>query len=323
VGYPAVRWLTSLGIAGRSLPVPLAAALTLASIYLAIGLLVAIFIPVILAEAELLSNLNVNELVNTFSLWLQQYRPFLAKLGFQQDPVAMVKQQLIEQLSVFINTDTLSQLFGVVSSLGALVATLFASSFIAFFFLQDPGLVERTFMLLIPAEYEASVKRASTNVRTLLRRYILGLLIQMTCVITLASVGMWLFGVPNGFIVACFAGLTNIIPYVGPLMGHVFSAVVVGSTAFQVGADVGTSLLAAFAILTTVNVLDAAIIQPTIYSSSVKAHPLEIFIVVLVAAQVVGVIGMLIAIPVYTIVRVLVTEFYQDLRRVRDWFLDV
>jgi predicted PurR-regulated permease PerM len=305
------------------MPVALAAALTLATIYLVIGLLIAVFIPVILEEIELLSRLKVNELVNTLSVWLQQYRPFLAKLGFQQDPVALVKQQLIEQLSVLLNTNTLNQLFGVVSSLGALVATLFASSFIAFFFLQDPGLVERTFMLLIPANYEPSVKRASINVRILLRRYILGLLIQMTCVITLVSIGMWLFGVPNGFIVACFAGLTNIIPYVGPLMGHLFSAVVVGSTAFQVGADVSTTLLAAFAVLATVNVLDAAIIQPTIYSSSVKAHPLEIFIVVLIAAQLVGVTGMLIAIPVYTIIRVLVAEFYEDLRQVRDWFLDL
>jgi len=152
----------------------------------------------------------------------------------------------------------------------------------------------------------------SEKINHLLSRYYIGLFIEIVSMITLLYVGMALLGVKNALLMAFFGGVLNAIPYLGPLIG------VLGSCLF--GAVDCLSASEYQAILPTVlkiggtfvfaNLIDNIVLQPIIYSKSVKAHPVEIFLVIIMGGSFAGIMGMLFAIPVYTMIRTIVIEIF-------------
>jgi len=148
----------------------------------------------------------------------------------------------------------------------------------------------------------------------LLRRYFLGILIQTTLMGTIVTLGFSLLGVgfSHAVIIGIFSGLMNIIPYLGPLIGAIFG-ISVGTLVFlQLPMEITylSFLGGMLVIYVTVQLMDNVVFQPLIFSNSVKAHPLEIFIVILAAGYLSGILGMFLAIPVYTIIRVIAREFF-------------
>jgi predicted PurR-regulated permease PerM len=120
-------------------------------------------------------------------------------------------------------------------------------------------------------------------------------------------------------LIGSFGGLVNIIPYVGPILGFVFGAFITlsssldgdfYSTVLPLLLKVGIAFAAAQAI-------DNLILQPMIFSNSVAAHPVEIFIVTMVGAKLGGVAGMVLAIPAYTILRVIAKTFFNEFKIVQ------
>jgi len=149
----------------------------------------------------------------------------------------------------------------------------------------------------------------------LLTRYFLGILFQMTLVGTLVTIGLLVFGVENALLIGFFAGVINIIPYIGPIIGMVFG-LFVGLTTNLEAADFLAEWLPLTAkmlgVFLTIQILDNLFFQPVIFSNSIKAHPLEIFLMVSVGYTFMGVGGMILAIPCYTVVRVMVTELWSE-----------
>ena len=129
----------------------------------------------------------------------------------------------------------------------------------------------------------------------------------------LESIGGLILGLPNAILIGFIGGLLNVIPYIGPLIGAAMASILVIVSHASLGIDATLPLvygiLAVFAIA---NVIDNFLLQPIIYSNSVQAHPLEIFIVIIVGGSLYGPIGMILAIPVYTILRVIAKEFFHD-----------
>ncbi len=104
----------------------------------------------------------------------------------------------------------------------------------------------------------------------------------------------------------------NVIPYVGPLIGCAF-ALFIGLTT-NPDMSLLSVVIRVLIVLPAVNLADAFLLQPLIYSSSVKAHPLEIFLVILAGATLGGIGGMILAVPSYTILRVFGKEFFTSFR---------
>src|SRR5574343_135443 len=145
----------------------------------------------------------------------------------------------------------------------------------------------------------------------MLSRYFTGLFIDVIIVGVLAGGLMYVLGIKNALIIGCIAGLFNVIPYIGPFITLIFALFLGVSGCIETGHYelIRTVMTKIFLTLLSINILDAALIQPYIFSNTVKAHPLEIFLVILMAGTIAGIGGMVVAIPVYTLIRIIAKEF--------------
>ena len=167
---------------------------------------------------------------------------------------------------------------------------------------------------LVPQEYNERTRRVIDDVSELLTRYFGGVLIQITLITLLLTIFLTLVGVNNAFLIAFFAALINVIPYIGPIIGMVFGVLMTISSSLDLDfysemVPLIWRVLAAFAF---VQLLDNFIFQPFILGSRVLAHPLEIFIIVMVGAKIGGITGMVLAIPTYTVLRVIARVFLSE-----------
>jgi len=175
--------------------------------------------------------------------------------------------------------------------------------------------------MFFPEDKESSIRHAINSISELLKRYFIGVLLQSTSVMILIAIGLVIIGIQfnHAVTIALIAAVLNVIPYVGPFIGSLM-AVAIGS-AVSMPMDVSTELLPKIIYILLVmeitKIIDNVIFQPQIFSRSVKAHPLEIFLVILIAATIGGVLGMLIAIPAYTVLRVIGKEFFNQIKFVQ------
>jgi len=226
-----------------------------------------------------------------------------------------------KNLYSFLNPSRIPKLFSsVVGTLGNFIIGLFSVAFIAFFFLKEQGLFNSMLASIIPDKYESQTVQAINDTSQLLIRYFTGVLGQMTLITIFVSVVLSILGVKNALLIGFFAALMNVIPYIGPIIGAGFALIITISSNLDVSFYDEMVPLLSKVVLTFVimQMLDNFILQPNIFSKSVKAHPLEIFIVVLIGAQVGGVGGMVLAIPAYTVLRVIAKVFLSEFKVVQS-----
>ena len=219
-----------------------------------------------------------------------------------------------------LNPSKIPQLLSsVVGVFGGFLIALMSVLFIAFFFLKERGLFTKMVSSFVPNNQESKVSHAIEESSALLIRYFVGLCVQVLIITVLTSVVLKLFGFKSAMLMAfCFA-ILNLIPYIGPIMGNLVGVLIVISSNLDVGFyDVMLpKIITAVVIFGVLQVLDNVILQPNIFSKSVKAHPLEIFIVILMGAKLGGILGMVIAIPAYTVLRVLAKVFFSEFEVVK------
>ncbi|MCH2043890.1 MAG: AI-2E family transporter [Saprospiraceae bacterium] len=253
--------------------------------------------------------------------------PKQQKQDVLHDTTAIVKptdsplEKFQKQIVGFFNPSLIPKVFSTfVAWLGHILMLLTSVTFIAFFFLKDEEMVARGLKAILSDRYAEHVDHFLSDIRRLLTRYFSGILLQITVITLYMSTLLWLFGIPNAILIAFFAALINVIPYIGPLIGAVFGIIVtISSVPFtDFNAEMLPVLINLSIIFGTMQLLDSFILQPFIFSNSVLAHPLEIFIVVIVGAQMGGPMGMVVAIPMYTIVRVIASTFFNEFKLVRQ-----
>jgi len=205
----------------------------------------------------------------------------------------------------------------VASILIDILVGLFSVMFISFFFLKDDTLFERIICAFVPDKHEVEVGKTINEIKQLLSRYFVGLLMEIIGVTLVDFLGLWLIAqlpISYAITIAFIAGLLNIIPYVGPIIGEVIGVLLGIIIKLGIGVGICSNVwifaLVILAIMLTTQLLDNFVYQPIIYSTSIKAHPLEIFIVFLLAGHFGGVVGMLVAIPTYTVIRVIAIRFF-------------
>lgn len=228
--------------------------------------------------------------------------------------------QVRERLFTILNPARVTQVFGsLVGLVGNVVVTLMSTFFIAFFFLKEQGLFTKMIRSLVPNESEDNWSHAIDESAKLLMRYFIGILLQITIITIFMSLILSFLGFKNALLIGFFAALMNVIPYIGPILGASFGIIISVASGYDM--PFYTELLPSLGILILVfgvmQLLDNFIVQPNIFSKSVKAHPLEIFIVVLVGAQIHGILGMVLAIPIYTVIRVLAKVFLSEFKIVQ------
>ena len=315
IGKPVVRALTRIQIKGFHFPRWLAAAVTLALIICICLSLFLLLAPMIGEFVHLLNNMSLNNLSSQVNEPLERLNDFIVKSIPSVEPDFRIEVYLFNYIKEYINLNTFSN---ILVSLASFIAdfgiAVFSVVFIAFFLLMENGLITETLSTIVPDKYEEKVRRSIKSINKLLSRYFAGISLESLFVATLNSIGLIFIAKidPQLAIVIAFAsGILNIIPYLGPLIGDVL-AVLMGLI-YHINNGVEMPLLLFLVIILAIFIvtqfIDNYVFQPLIYSNSVKAHPLEIFIIILMAGQIGGILGILIAIPAYTVIRVVASEF--------------
>lgn len=278
-------------------------------------------IPLLVKELETLSEIDLEAFLNSIEEPLSE----LTKLPGNEPLLVEDKtfyDILVEQLTSKINFSQLPNIFAVVAgTIGELLIGFFSVSFITFFFLKDKSIVREGILLIVPTELEEKVSHILDSITYLLRRYFIGIILEVFMVMLLDTVGLTLVGLNfnHAVIIGFLCGLFNVIPYLGPWMGATLGLLI--GAALNINADFMSETLPLLGLMTivfiSVQVIDNVLFQPLIYSSSVKAHPLEIFLVIIAAGSLAGILGMFLAIPTYTIVRVIAKEFFVNMKLVR------
>ncbi len=287
---------------------------------LVISSFITLFIPLIRDQVDVLLSLNFETMVTRITKPVVKIESFLIELGVIDNTDIISDQLNLNSVSKYIKeikyTEVLNKVLAVT---GNIFVGFMAVSFISFFLLYEKGLIRKQLLSLVPNQYFEITITAVNKIELLLSNYLIGLLIQMTAIFSLASLGLSIFGVKYALTIGVFAAVANLIPYMGPLLGATFGIIV--------GVTTGTNLneLQDYLLLVTkivsvfsvVQLTDNIVLQPLIFSKSVKAHPLEIFIIIFAGATLAGIPGMIAAIPVYTIIRVSVMEVYGGYKQYR------
>ena len=320
IGRPVVRFLSGFKIWRFSISMTFSAFITLILFWIFFIGSFRFLIPLLINEFEQLSTIDFQTILEVVEKPIQD----LMVLAGRDIPVngGGFSDMWKEQLSEIVDVSKLSDVFGFIAgTIGELFIAFFAVSFITFFFLKEENMFKNGILLLVPSDYEEKVAKILHSIYYLLRRYFIGLMFEVTMVGALVCLGLTIVGIGfnHAVVIGLFCGLFNVIPYLGPWMGATVGILI--GIAINIHADfMGHTLpVLGFMLLVfvVVQVIDNILFQPLIYSSSVKAHPIEIFLVIMIAGSLAGILGMILAIPAYTIVRVIAKEFLENLKIVR------
>jgi predicted PurR-regulated permease PerM len=274
------------------------------------------FVPLILTQSESLSLLNTGEIEKSIKLLINQSSVFLENHHINSKNIFNQKD-LSSKIDFNFIPNFLNVILGTISSFGIGMASVL---FITFFFLKDKILFVIGIKKILPDNQEEKILNSLEKTNSMLSRYFIGLLIQLFIVFIMYLVVLLIFGINDAFIIAFLCGILNIIPYVGPIIGAFFAAILsmIGNLNGDFQSETLPTSIYVFMGFIAIHLIDANISQPIIFSKSVKSHPLEIFLVVLISGFLFGILGMVIAIPFYTILKVFAKEFLPENKIIQE-----
>lgn len=320
IGRPVVDWLDRLKISRFRMPRGLSVALTLLLMVVFLLGLLAFIIPLIVKEINMLVAINPRQYIPYFSQELDRLQPYLVQYGILAQDETIVSY-FQGALMKFLNVHMISGLLGNIFSIaGQIMFYVFTTLFLTFFFLLKRNMLRNFILSLFPQHYEQKGRNILYSSKQLLSRYFIGLLAEVISLSILVSAGLMIIGVNGAVPIGFFAGVMNIIPYLGYFIATVLGILlaITGVISTGVLTSVLPIALKTLAVFIIANLIDNNLLQPFFFGKSVKASPVEIFLVIIASGFVGGVIGMIVAVPAYTFIRIVAREFFSEFRVVRD-----
>lgn len=271
---------------------------------------ITLFVPLIITQGQNLSILDTAALEQKTVTLFGYVNSFFESYGINLQKV-ISEANITSKLDFNFIPAIVNSILGVISGLGMGVASVL---FITFFFLKDKKMFTTILKRAIPDSQEEKILNPIDKINHLLGRYFLGLICQISILFVIYLVVLLIFGVQNAFIIAFITALLNIIPYIGPLIAMVMVIVLtmLGMLSPEMQGEMFSTTLYVAVGYTIAQVIDNNVTSPLIFSNSVKSHPLEIFMVVLAGGMLFGITGMIVAIPMYTILKIIAKEFYPN-----------
>ncbi len=310
ISRPLVRFLK-----GRlKFPNSLAVITTMSLLVAVLMGIVSMFIPLIIKQGENLSLLNTEELHQNIAHLIAQINDYLTSRGIN----------VIDQLKSFdfmANFKAIPNLLNsVIATVGSLSIGLFSVLFISFFFMKDSSILNKAMLTLVPNGKESLFKKSFSKIKDLLSRYFIGLVFQILILFIIYTIVLLIFGIQNAIVIAFLCALLNLIPYVGPLIGGLLMLFL--SMSSNIGSDFQHVILPKTSYVMIgyliAQLIDNFFSQPIIFSKSVKSHPLEIFLVIIIGGLLFGITGMVFAVPTYTALKVIFKEFLAENKIVKS-----
>ncbi len=319
IGRPLVRRFSALRIGKIHIPNSISALFALLTILIVVLSFFGIFVPLIARQAAVISNIDFNTLGQSIQEPIQHIEAFLKSYNILTEEET-IRQLLTDQVDSLLDFTSFSSTIGsIVGVTGSIFIATFSILFLTYFFMKDSFLLDEFVENLTLVKYQAEIQNILSTSRNLLRRYFVGLLIELSSMITLLSIGLSVFNVKNALLIGFFGGIMNVIPYLGPVIGAVVGVLLAVTTSISYGlySETIPLIFIVLGVFVSANLIDNIVLQPLIYSNSVKAHPVEIFLVILIAGSMAGIPGMILAIPSYTVLRIVAKEFLSQLRVVQ------
>jgi predicted PurR-regulated permease PerM len=322
MGRPLVDLLCRIHIRKWSFPRSLSALVTLIIIWGLIILFFSIFIPLVTTQLNYFSTIDSEKIVLLIQGPIRKFETLFRMFNKDITNELSIQDYIVTKVAGVLNINMVQNFLGsLASTMGNLIVAIFSITFITFFFLKDQHLFFESILMWVPDKYVDNVTRALYSIKRLLTRYFIGIIIQSTCIMILITTGMTIAGIDfqQALVMGLILGILNVIPYVGPWVG-LFIAIIMG-VASHMNQDFTTVVIPLVSYMIIVEIIthliDNIVFQPIIFSNSVKAHPLEIFVVVLAAGFAAGIPGMILGIPAYTVLRVFAREFFYNLKAVQ------
>jgi len=292
----------------------LSAAITLIVMLLILTSFVSLFVPIIQEEARVVSNIKPERLQEALNAPIKDFGDWLESKGMipeDQTQDSFMKEKSADLFGYIKVSDIFNFFF---SHIGNVFIGLLSIIFITFFFLKDRSMIFRTIYSLTPEKNKNKIHEILMKVKATLTRYFVGICIQICLITLIVTIGLSVLDVKHAFLIGFLAGLVNIIPYLGPLIGAFFGILIGISGNLEVDfySETIPLLLKIALVFSCVQLLDNFIFQPYIFSTSVNAHPLEVFLVILSAGTLAGIVGMVLAVPTYSLIRIVAAEFYSQ-----------
>ena len=316
IGRPIMELLKKIKIKQHFIPSSIRSIITLSILVSFFLLIFSAFIPLIIEESKNISKINLNivsenldQPINDLKVWLNN-----KNLMFETEEL---KKEIFNLFSFTKFSSIFNSIIGI---LGNSAIAIFSMLFITFFLLKEKELANTVIFALTPENKRINIKNILNNTRKLLSRYFIGIIIQVSLITIIVSGALSFLDIKNFILIGFLVGVMNVIPYIGPIIGGLLGVLIAVTTNIHLDfynelIPLSSKMILIFAI---VQLIDNFIFQPLIFSNSVKAHPLEIFILVLSAGSIWGIIGMITAIPLYTLFRVIAKEFLSEFKVVEE-----
>ena len=322
MGRPLVDLLCKIRIRRWSFPRSLGALLTLVALWGVIILFFYIFVPLVTRQINYFSTTDSEKIVQIIAGPINKVESLVRAINKDIPQNITIQDYIVKKVSGVLNINLIQNFIGsLIGILGNVIIAIFSITFITFFFLKDQRLFFESILMWVPDKYVNNVTRALNSIKNLLTRYFIGIVIQSTCIMILVTIGMTIAGIDfqQSLVMGLIIGILNVIPYAGPWIGLAI-AITMG-VASHINQDITTVVIPLVTYMIIVEVvthlIDNIVFQPIIYSNSVRAHPLEVFIVVLAAGFAAGIPGMIFGIPAYTVLRVFAREFFYNFKAVQ------
>lgn len=278
----------------------LAITLTLSTLILLLVWISTNIIPIVANQmVELAGQLNIQNIQNIATQIENRLTREFAFLpqGFLRDNLIQVVENLLDVGQL---PSALSNIIGIFTNL---FAAFLVIPFATFFFLKDGSKIRRDILKLVPNKYFETALSLIDKIETRLGKYFRSVLLQSILVAFSSWLALTIVGLDNALSVGIAVGLANTIPYFGPVIGYILSIIV---SIIEVG-NFSLVLPCIIAIL-FVQLLDNVIFQPLIFSRSADIHPVAILFIIMIGAETAGILGMLIAIPIATTIKITINQ---------------
>jgi putative permease len=213
-----------------------------------------------------------------------------------------------EKIVVYFQELAQSVIQGLPAVASKLLTTLILAPFFAFFMLRDGRLIMRQLLALIPNNFFELALNLVHQINQQMGGFIRARLLESAIVGFIVWLGLALIGFPYSVFLAVFAGITNLIPYIGPVIGAVPAFFI----AF-VNKDTSMTILLMSSVYFIAQLIDTVVIIPLVIAKIVNLHPVTVVIVIIVGSQIMGILGMIISIPVASAIKVTSSAIYNHI----------
>ncbi len=314
---PLLHLLDKVKIGKFHINKTLSALIGLVTIYVIIGGFFYLFVPKLVKEIKFFTELDVEKVYHNLEGPLLRLELWADKYNIRAHEFKSNREYVEERLLGVVNIEDVTGLFSsLVSSLGNIFIAIFSISFITFFILRERESIHQLLMAMASDNNREKVAHVIFKTKKSLSRYFLGLFIQISLITLIVSTSLGFLGVKNAFLIGFFAGIINVIPYLGPIIGASFGILLALTGTLGAGIEVEFTsfIIQILLVFGSMQLMDNFIFQPFIFSNSVNAHPLEIFLVIITAGTILGITGMVIAVPTYSFLRIVAREFLSEFR---------